>query len=148
MSESTKNEEAPSVEKRTDGGKSSKSFSINSILARVENEKKREECNVEEKEEKEVSDTEEKVKTEEDVPAVISKLEFPVFPGLGRSFADFSRQCDASAGGLLPLTHLPAWYHWYASQQSLQHWQQQQQQQKKCKHSVAFLKLSVQASKI
>jgi len=138
MSENVKMEEhVDSGEKKVEGARP-KSFSINSILARVEKEKKQEEnvgdYNSDElKDDKVDSDSEEKNKDIEDVPAIVSKLEFPVFPGLGRGFADLGRHGDTGAAGLLPLSHLPAWYHWYASQQSLQHWQHQQQQHKKCK---------------
>lgn len=123
-------------EKEKECVKSTKSFSINSILARVEKEKKQEECQDENKGNHSDDETS-RDKEDADVPAVVSKLEFPVFPGLGRGFAELSRHVESGAGtgagtgsgGFLPLSHLPAWYHWYASQQSLQHWQQQQQQQ-------------------
>ena len=54
--------------------------------------------------------------SEEDVPAVISKLEFPAFPMLGK-LPLFSRGGEGTG---LSLGHLPSWYHWYASQQCLQ----------------------------
>ncbi|KAH3788801.1 hypothetical protein DPMN_166963 [Dreissena polymorpha] len=112
--------------------KSTKSFSINSILARVEKEKCREDrcCS----EEKDVGRERVPTPSDKDVPAVISKLDFPVIPGFGRGFPDMARLGEASTGsngGLLPLGHLPAWYHWYASHHSLQQWQQHH---KKCKH--------------
>jgi len=113
-----------------------KSFSINSILARVEKEKGR---TLDDEDDRErPTKLARRDSTEDgDVPAVISKLEFPVFPGFPRGFPDLPRPGDGTAGSLLQLGHLPAWYHWYASQQSIHHWQQQQQQlHKKCKTRV------------
>lgn len=101
--------------------KPTKSFSINSILARVEKEKGRKEIQDEKSESGDEKDNEPDKKGEDDVPAVISKLELPMFPmSLPKGFPGLPRSGEA---GLLPLGHLPAWYHWYASQQNLQHWQ-------------------------
>jgi hypothetical protein len=123
--EATSKETSPSTPKREDKP-ATKSFSINSILARVEKEKEKE---------KSVFDNGDKTseddgsKTDEDVPAVVSKIDFPMFPtALPKGFPGFQRSGD---GGLLPLGHLPAWYHWYASQQNLQSWQNNH---RKCKY--------------
>ncbi|XP_045191266.2 homeobox protein HMX3-B-like [Mercenaria mercenaria] len=95
-----------------------KSFSINSILARVEKEKEKEQC-ADNRDDN--NDVEAEIKTDEDIPAVVSKIDFPIFPtALPKGFSGLQRPGD---GGLLPLGHLPAWYHWYASQQNLQQWQ-------------------------
>ena len=83
-----------------------KSFSINSILSNQSTDRTKDES------------TE---RPEEDVPAVVSKLEFPLFSGLGKVPGLFSRSGE---GAGLSLGHLPAWYHWYASQQCLQQLQQ------------------------
>ena len=95
-----------------------KSFSINSILARVEKEKEKEKSASENNEK---TEEETDSKADEDVPAVVSKIDFPIFPtALPKGFPGLQRAGD---GGLLPLGHLPAWYHWYASQQNLHTWQ-------------------------
>ena len=82
------------------------SFSINSILSKHNDD-------VETRTDKDKN-------SEEDVPAVISKLEFPAFPMLGK-LPLFSRGGEGTG---LSLGHLPSWYHWYASQQCLQQLQQ------------------------
>lgn len=91
-----------------------KSFSINSILAKQSADDDKEDDGRSER-------------SEEDVPAVVSKLEFPGFSALGK-IPLFPR---AGEGAGLSLGHLPTWYHWYASQQCLQ-----QLQQKKRKYSI------------
>lgn len=123
MSIDLKSKESTECPKRED--KPAKSFSINSILARVEKEKEKEK-NSNDTDAKTDKDIDEK--EEEDVPAVVSKIEFPVFPaGLPKGFLGLQRPGD---GGLLPLGHLPAWYHWYANHQNLQQWQNNN---RKCK---------------
>ena len=102
-----------------------KSFSINSILARVTKEKEKE------TEDKEDQTTEKEFKADQDIPAVVSKLEMPVFPILGKSFPGYQRGSD---GNILSLGHLPVWYHWYASQQCLQ--QLQAEHKKSMSHLV------------
>ena len=87
-----------------------KSFSINSILS---------------KQSTDTNKDEEKERSDEDVPAVVSKLELPVFSGLGKIPGLFSRSGE---GAGLSLGHLPAWYHWYASQQCLQQLQQKKRE--------------------
>ena len=82
-----------------------KSFSINSILSKQGDDDDK---------------VEEEKKAEEDVPAVVSKLEFPAFPTLGK-LPLFPRGGEAAG---LSLGHLPTWYHWYASQQCFQQLQQ------------------------
>ena len=89
-----------------------KSFSINSILARVTKEKEKEQ---EEPEIKRPRD--EDHRDDEDIPAVVSKLEMPMFPYIGKNYPSFPRAPD---GNMLSLGHLPVWYHWYASQHCLQ----------------------------
>ena len=105
-------EEEPSSSPNSEE-KPTKSFSINSILARVTKEKEKEK-NAEE------NKSEDETRIEEDVPAVVSKLEFPVFPGLPKGFPALPRAGDS---GMLSFGHLPAWYHWYTSQHCLQQWQ-------------------------
>ncbi|WAR21299.1 hypothetical protein MAR_015273 [Mya arenaria] len=125
---STENQDSKSdseiVDKMDELKKPTKSFSINSILARVEKARshdKREDGG------DRATGSDREAAEEEDVPAVISKLEFPYLPGLPRGFPELPRPGDhaTGSGGLLQLGHLPAWYHWYASQQTLQQWQQQ-----------------------
>ena len=95
------------------------SFSINSILSKHNDDVE--------------TRTDKGEKPEEDVPAVISKLEFPAFPMLGK-LPLFSRGGEGTG---LSLGHLPSWYHWYASQQCIQ-----QLQQKKRKSPPPYFYLS------
>lgn len=123
MSEDTKTKEVSAIQKDE---KPIKSFSINSILARVEKEKEKE-YNVDEGEDPDNATTDNNTGGE-DVPAVVSKLEFPMYPAvLPKGFPGLPHTGE---GGLYPLGHLPAWYHWYASQQNLQQWQSSH---RKCK---------------
>lgn len=101
-------------DRKTEG--TPKSFSISSILAKdKDNEKTKENWKL----------------SEEDSPAVVSKLEFPMVVD-----QPSPRGSEGGTGGTFGLHPLPSWYHWYTAGQQFLHQLHQENISRKCSQLI------------